>query len=134
MSDFIEDVYTYRNVISSVAGSTTQQGTAGELIPANSVVRFDSNNLLVTAFNTPGSFSKLAGVTQFGAASGFLCTFYPNGAILPSAGLIPGGDYYLDIDGSLTTIPVPSGVSTCIKIGRPVSSSKLSVSISTFSL
>lgn len=134
MSDFLEDVYTYQGIIRKIAGTAAQKATTAAAVPANSVVRYNSSNLLVQAFNTAGNFSKIAGVTILGAASGSVCTFYPNGSVVALSGLNPGQAYYLDVDGSLTTTPAPLGVTASIKIGTAVTTQSLALEIIIFYL
>ena len=135
MSLSVADLYKYSPIIQNIAsGGVTATVTVGANIPANSVVRIDSNGKLVQAFATTGNFANLAGFTLAGASSGFACTFYPSGASAPYTGLTAGATYFLAADGSLTTSSTPAGSPASIKVGYAPNASTFAVNLSTFLL
>lgn len=134
----IQELYKYAKVIQGISsGSTPSEivlsSEAAEVISANSVVRFNAQNKLVVAKNSAGNETRIAGFTALGAGAGQQCVFYPSGSLAPFLAS-PASEYFLDVDGSITTLPVPSGAIACVRVGYAPNSSYLAVELSTFYL
>ena len=102
--------------------------TAGEAIPIHAVVYVGSDGLAYKADNaTNAGKATVLGVAQAAAAAGLTVTVIMQGMVETFSGLTTSAEYYLTLDGGLTTTAPTGGGFYLVTIGQAVSPTVLYV-------
>lgn len=136
-----KDTAAWREVATNEGTATSKnsfvrQGTVGGtglVIAKGDALTFDVTGELILADNRAPETAKIAGLALSSANTGDTLKFaYGEGALFTNSSftLIPGANYYLDIDGAFIPIePVASGV-TVASVGWAVDATTLQISFS----